>query len=267
MTSTPGKNAKELSLFVVLASLFLTNALIAEIVGVKIFSLEGVFGLKPAHLPFIGGTKLDFNLSVGVIIWPFVFILTDIINEYFGKKGVRQLSFLGAGMIGYAFFIIYGGTKLPPAQFWLDLNSKAPSGNFFDINYAYSAIFRQGLGIIVGSIIAFLVGQLVDMYVFHYLRKITGHKKLWIRATGSTIISQIIDSFLILYIAFYWLGNWSLMQVLAVGLVQYCYKVGLAILFTPLVYVVHYFVDKYLGSGYSDEMIETADKSYQRVSQ
>ncbi|HOI86771.1 MAG TPA: queuosine precursor transporter [Lentimicrobium sp.] len=233
-------------LFLMLSAIFLTNAIIAEFAGVKIFSLEKLLGLAPAQLPFFGGQKLDLNLSVGVVIWPLVFLVSDLINEYFGRDGVRKISFITAGMIAWSFLVVLAGTGVPPADFWLDLNNADPAGNPFDINYAYTSIFRAGLGIIVGSLTAFLVSQLIDAYAFHYLKALTGSKKLWLRATGSTVISQLIDSFVILFIAFYVLGNWSMQQVLQVGLVQYTYKVSLAILLTPLIYIAHWGIDSYL---------------------
>ena len=237
---------KRTQLYLFLSAIFLTNALVAEFAGVKIFSLEKLLGLMPAQLPFFGGQKLDFNLSVGVVIWPIVFLVSDLINEYFGRNGVRKISFITAGMIAWSFLIVLAGTAVPPADFWLDLNQTDPTGNPFDINYAYTSIFRAGMGIIIGSLAAFLVSQLIDAYAFHYLKALTGSKKLWLRATGSTVISQLIDSFVILFIAFYLLGNWSMQQVLQVGLVQYTYKVSLAILLTPLIYLAHWLIDGYL---------------------
>jgi len=241
-------NEKKLrNLYVVLAGFFIANAIVAEVVGVKIFSVEKLLGIAPLHLSFFGGYVLDCNLSVGILIWPFVFILTDILNEYFGKTVVTRISYLTSALIAYAFFIILGGTSLPAADFWMQINNTDPTGNPFNIDYAYSVIFRQGLGIIVGSITAFLIGQVLDAYVFHYIRVFTGHGKLWLRATGSTVISQFVDSFLILFIAFYWLGNWSLVQVLSVGIMQYIYKVLFAIVLTPAIYLLHKVIDRYLG--------------------
>ena len=254
MDSTHINSNKKQNLFIILATLFLTNALIAEVIGAKIFSFEKLLHLQPMALPFFGGETLSLNVSVGVIIWPIVFILSDIINEYFGTSGVKRISYIGAGMIGYAFILVYLAMQTPPSDFWLQNNSVDPDGNPFNINYAYNAIFRQGMGIIVGSIIAFLIGQLVDAYVFRYLRSLTQHKALWLRATGSTVVSQLVDSFLILFIAFYLLGNWSLVQVLSVGLIQYIYKVLLAILFTPIIYWMHMLIDRYLGKEKSEEM-------------
>lgn len=249
------------SLYILLACIFITNALIAEFGGVKIFSLEKLLGLNPFQIPFFG-TKLDFNLSVGVLIWPIVFIFSDIINEYFGREGVKRISFITAGMIGYAFIIILLWTEMPPADFWLQLNDQDPQGNQFNINYAYSTIFRQGLGIIVGSLTAFLVSQLIDAYVFHYFKKLTGHRLLWVRATGSTVVSQLIDSFVILVIAFYLFGNWSFGQVIKVGIVQYFYKISLAIILTPLIYLAHVLIDHYLGKEQSERVIEEADSKW-----
>ena len=111
---------------------------------------------------------------------------------------------------------------------------------------------------IVGSITAFLVGQIIDAYTFHYLRKLTNHRMLWLRATGSTIVSQLVDSFLILFITFYLLGNWTMIQVVSVGVIQYIYKITLAIVLTPVIYWMHFMIDRYLGRQKSADMILTA---------
>ncbi|MDJ1499839.1 queuosine precursor transporter [Xanthocytophaga agilis] len=232
----------------VLSGIFLTNAIISEIIGAKMFSLESVFGFPPAQIP-IGSFKQDFNLPAGALPWPIVFITSDIINEYFGPKGVKRVSYLGAILITYGFLIIFVSTHLPPAQFWLDVNK---GDNNFDINFAFSKIFRQGLNIIVGSIAAFLLSQLLDAYVFQYLRNITGSKRIWLRATGSTIISQLIDSYVVIFIAFYVFGNWSFAQVLSTGVNSYLYKVSMALLLTPGLYIAHIIIDKYLYSKSED---------------
>ena len=252
---------KKRNLFIVLSGIFLTNALLAEILGVKIFSAEKTLGIAPAQIELFGDFILDFNLTAGVIIWPIVFVTTDIINEYFGKKGVRRISFLTAGFITYSFLVIYGVTVLSPADFWMEVNSTDNVGNAFNINFAYKTIFRQGLGIIIGSLTAFLIGQFLDVLVFQRLRKYTGEGKIWLRATGSTLVSQLIDSFVVLFIAFYIFGNWTLEQMLSVGIINYIYKGALAILLTPLLYVAHYFIDNYLGKDSANEMAEEAADS------
>ena len=259
---TPNANGnlarKKRNLFIVLSGIFLTNALLAEILGVKIFSAEATLGFQPAQIKLFGDYILDFNLTAGVIIWPIVFVTTDIINEYFGKKGVRRISFLTAAFILYSFFVIYGVTQLAPAEFWLEVNSPDAEGNEFNINNAYSVIFRQGLGIILGSLTAFLIGQFLDVLVFQHLRKFTGSGKIWLRATGSTLVSQLVDSFVVLWIAFFVFGNWRMEQVLSVGVINYIYKAALAILLTPLLYVAHYLIDRYLGKENAEKVTEEA---------
>lgn len=239
------KPSKLSNLFWVLSGCIIGTAVFAELLGMKIFSMGKLLGLDSFS---VSGLSFDFNMSVGILIWPFVFVISDLVNEYFGRSGVKRISLFTAGIILFGFAFIYIGTALPGADFWLQLNSKDSQGQTFDIDYAYQTIFRQSGGIIIGSITAFLISQMVDAYTFHFLRKITGHEKLWLRATGSTVISQLIDSFIILFIAFYIFGNWSLPQVLSVGVVQYLYKIILAIVLTPAIYLAHNYIDKYLGN-------------------
>lgn len=242
----------------VLSGIFITNALLAELIGVKIFSAEALFGLPGAQIPVLGDAKLDFNLTAGVIIWPVVFIATDIINEYFGKAGVKKVSVLTVLLILYAFLVISIVTGLPPAPFWLDVNSTDAEGNPFNINYAFNSVYRQGLGIIIGSVVAFLLSQFLDATVFHWLRRYTGSKKIWLRATGSTLVSQLVDSLVVLYVAFFIFGNWSLQQVMSVALINYIYKFCVAILLTPLLYLAHYLIDNYLGEKEAEQLVEEA---------
>ncbi|MFD2515070.1 queuosine precursor transporter [Pontibacter locisalis] len=249
---------KRTNLFLVLSGIFIANALLAELIGVKIFSGEALFGLPGAQIPLLGGSKLDFNLTAGVVIWPVVFITTDIINEYFGKAGVKKVSILTVALILYAFLVITVVTGLPPAQFWTEINSQDPNGNPFNIDFAFNSVYRQGLGIIIGSVVAFLVSQFLDATVFHWLRRFTGSRKIWLRATGSTLVSQLIDSFVVLFIAFFLFGNWSMELVLSVALINYLYKFTVAILLTPLLYVAHYFIDRYLGDNQAKATVEAA---------
>jgi len=246
---------KRHSLFIVLSGIFLTNALLAEMIGVKIFSGESTLGLQPAHLNILGFT-MDFNLTAGAVIWPVVFITSDLINEYFGKPGVKRISYLTAALIAYAFLVVFLAMDLPPAQWWLDANSKDAAGNYFNMDFAFNKIFGQGNRIIIGSLTAFLLGQLVDVFVFQKLRKVTGSKQLWLRATGSTLVSQLIDSFVVLYIAFY--GVFESSQIVAIGITNYIYKFTVAILLTPLIYLGHYFIDQYLGKENASKLSEDA---------
>lgn len=233
-------------------------------IGVKIFSLEETLGFNPVQFNILQENPLSFNLTAGVIIWPVVFLTTDVINEYFGKEGVKKISFLTAGFIAYMFIVIFLVTNLSPAAFWLDLNNVDDAGNSFNIDFAFRKIFRQGLGIIIGSLVAFLIAQLLDVFIFQRLRGLTGRKMIWLRATGSTLISQFIDSFVVLGIAFYVFGNWNMEQIISVGIMNYIYKFAVAVILTPLIYLAHYLIDNYLGKEIAHQMADEAgkDKSF-----
>jgi queuosine precursor transporter len=238
-------------LFIILAGFFLTNALIAEFVGVKIFALEATVGADPFHWSMFGidGT---LNFTAGVLLWPFVFIMTDVINEYFGVRGVRLISWIAVVFIGYAFLAAYAAISLAPAQFWIDVNAGL---GVPDVQKAYAVVFGQGLWTICGSIVAFLVGQLIDVTIFHRILKMTGEKYVWLRATASTAVSQLLDSFIVLYIAFV-IGpqHWSIPQFLAIGTVNYVYKMTAAIALIPLLYVARAGIKSYLGAGEAERL-------------
>ena len=244
-------------LFIVLAGFFLTNAIVAEFVGVKIFSLEATLGAAPFQWSLFGITG-TLTFTTGVLLWPFVFILTDTINEYFGVRGVRFISWTAVIFIGYAFLTAYVAIALAPADFWV--SSYAALG-VPDVQNAYAQIFGQGMWTIGGSMVAFLIGQLVDVVIFHRIRRVTGEHHVWLRATASTAVSQILDSFVVLYIAFV-IGpqHWPVKQFLAVGTVNYVYKMAAAIVLIPLLYGMRRLIEAYLGHATADALREEASR-------
>jgi queuosine precursor transporter len=250
---------KESRLLLILGAFFVANAILSEFIGVKIFSVEETLGLNKLDINLFGVPNLSFNMSAGVLTWPIIFIMTDIINEYFGVKQVRFLSILTSVLIGFAFLIVWLAMKLQPSDFWVMQNV---NGQQVNMMAAFDAIFGQGMWIIVGSITAFLIGQMVDVLVFHRIKKITGERALWLRATGSTIFSQLIDSFVVIFIAFYLnpAYNWSWQMVAAIGLVGYTYKFVIALLMTPILYLVHGVIDQYLGKDLAHRMTKLASR-------
>lgn len=250
-------NNKTNRLFFFLGGFFITNALVAEFIGVKIFSLEKTLGLNPLDFSIFGIDNLGFNLTAGAILWPVVFVMTDIINEYFGKKGVRFLSYLTVVLILYAFAMVYSAIELSPNDWWDSISGtlvEDQTRHIDSMNLAFQRIFGQGLWIIIGSVVAFLVGQFVDVMVFQRIKKLTGERKIWLRATGSTLVSQFIDSFVVLIIAFYIGNDWELVRVLAIGIVNYIYKFTMAIVLTPLIYLGHHLIDRYLGHDEAEKL-------------
>jgi len=159
--------------------------------------------------------------------------------------------------------MLFGAMKTPPNSWWITSKQSAGIEN---MSSAYNGIFGQGLGIILASMTAFLIGQLIDVFVFRSIKKRTGEKHIWLRATGSTLVSQFIDSFVVLIIAFYfypkWVPNqgaaWPVNQVIAIGIVNYIYKFCVAVLLTPVIYLVHDRIEKYLGPDLSKKMKRAA---------
>lgn len=210
------KTKKEL-VFVILAGIFISNAIVAELIGGKLIQMG----------PFV--------MSIGIIPWPIVFLTTDLINEYFGEKGVRKLSFITAALIAYSFLILLLAINIPAAKGI----SPVSDDQFF-------AVFGQSMWIIVGSITAFLVSQLIDVTVFWFFKNRTGDTKIWLRTTGSTIISQLFDSFIVLGIAFWLPGKINFDTFISSALTGYTFKLGVAILLTPFIYLGHHLIKKYL---------------------
>jgi queuosine precursor transporter len=215
-------------LFLLLAGIFVTNAILGELIGGKLIQVAG------------------FTMSLGVIPWPIVFLTTDLTNEYFGVRGVRRLTFITVGLIIYAFVVLFAGMQIPAVDF-------SPVSD-----EAFRTVYGPSMWIIVGSIIAFVVSQFVDVGVFWLFRAKTAGKHLWLRATGSTVFSQLIDTFLIMYIAFYLPGKLTLEQYFETSATNYTYKVAIAIAMTPIVYLGHWLIDRYLGRSESAELIGAA---------
>lgn len=238
-------------LFVVLAGFFVANAILAELIGVKIFALEDTLGLAPFNWNLFGQTG-SLSFTAGVLLWPVVFVMTDVINEYFGPRGVRFVSWLTVGLILYAFLFAYAAIALAPADWWREAGA---GQGVPDLQAAFAAIFGQGLWTIGGSVTAFLIGQLIDVAVFQRIRRLTGERLIWLRATGSTLVSQLFDSFIVLYIAFV-IGpqQWPNAQFLAVGTVNYGYKVAMALTLIPLLYVARLLIKRWLGSEETERL-------------
>jgi uncharacterized integral membrane protein (TIGR00697 family) len=206
--------------YIILAGIFITNAVVAELIGGKLI--------------YVG----PYLMSIGILPWPVVFVTTDLINEYFGQKGVKKLSLITACLIAYCFVLLFFALKIP-----------AVKGNGLVTDDQFHAVFGQSMWIIVGSITAFLISQLIDVSIFHFFKNRTGNKMIWLRSTGSTVISQLFDSFIVLGIAFWMTGKINTEQYIASAFTGYFVKLIIAILLTPLIYLGHSLIEKYLESN------------------
>ena len=247
---------KPTKLFIMLGAFFIANAIIAEIIGVKIFSLEDTLGVGRASFSLFGQEGLSFSLTVGVLPWPVVFVMTDIINEYYGVKGVRFLTLLTVILIAFSFFVFFFAIRMSPdTKYWIGSYS---GQGVPDMQAAFKAIFGQGMNIIVGSLCAFILGQLIDATVFRKIKSITGEKSIWARATMSTLVSQFIDSVVVTYIAFTIFRGVPVGQTMAWAFTAYAYKFLIAVLMTPMIYLIHWVCESYLGKEVAAEMKESA---------
>lgn len=215
--------------FIILAGIFITNAIVAELIGGKLIQIG----------PFV--------MSIGIIPWPVVFLTTDLINEYYGRSGVKKLSLITASLIAYAFVILFFAMIVPAAQ-----------GISAVTDEQFTAVFGQSMWIIVASIIAFLLSQLIDVSIFWLLRDKTGGKMIWLRSTGSTIISQLIDTFVVLGIAFWLPGKMNTATFINAALTGYTFKLIIAIALTPLIYAGHAAIDKYFGDEHAQAVLKHA---------
>lgn len=202
----------------------------------------------------VGGKLIQvgtFTLSMGTVPWPVVFLTTDLINEYFGIKGVQRLTFITIGLIIYTFLILFAAMQIPAAGF-------SPVQDA-----AFTEVFGQSLLIIVGSIVAFAAAQFIDVVVFWYFRARTQRRLLWLRATGSTLVSQFVDTFVVAGIAFWIPGKITTGEYLSLSSTNYVFKMGIAIAITPLIYLGHALVSRFLGAE-ANQLIESAAKESKR---
>lgn len=213
------KNRKDV-VFLVLAGFFITNAIVAELIGGKLVQFFGIF-----------------TQSIGIIMWPVIFLLTDLINEYYGKDGVKKLTYITVALISFTFIVLTIAMNLNATSF-SPVNDKD-----------FRTVFGQSQWIIIGSIVAFLFSQLIDVYVFWVFKKATGSKHIWLRATGSTMVSQLVDTFVVQFIAFVLPGKWPFSEFITNASWGYAFKLLVALALIPLIYLGHYIIGKYIKGG------------------
>jgi queuosine precursor transporter len=225
-----------LNLFIALVAVFITCLIVGDMIGGKLTSFH-LFGR-------------EWIFSVGQIAFPVTFILTDILNEFYGRKVVRRITFLAFFMVGLTFCIIYIAASLRWAPFTLDPSWKGVTPSSFEV------VFTQATNIQIASMFAFLIGNLVDITVFFFLKKATGNRFLWLRATGSTAVSQLIDTIVISGIIWFGVGlrfGWppvfvdpkvTFAQYVTIVMTSYLIKLAAAIGVTPIIYGLHEVIEK-----------------------
>jgi queuosine precursor transporter len=216
-----------------LTAVFITCFLVANVIGVKLFRFE---------IPIFGET-IRVEHTVGMLSFPITFLLTDLLNEYFGKRAARRTTYVAFAMGALAFGIMYVARVMPILP---GIPGTATQEAFENIFGAAALMYIASLG-------AFLVGSLLDIYLFVIFKRLTGGKLIWVRTTGSTIISQLVDSFAVTFL-FFWLiptmtGSpaASLEFVLGTALTGYVLKFVIAVVLTPAIYAGRWALSNWFG--------------------
>lgn len=222
-------------IFVWLTAIFVISLFIADEVGAMLFSFR---------VPFLKDPVL---LSAGIIPFPVTFILTDLLNEFYGKQGARFVTWVGFGMCLLAYAYMYVGSLLP-----VDVT------HTFIPKPVFMTIYNQYTGMFIASLTAYLIGQMLDIQVFHAFRSITKHRFIWLRATGSTVISQLFDSLIVTSIAFW--GHMQVSDMLWLAMGNYSWKFIIAVGITPLLYLGHLVLKKLMPQ--QEKILESMEPEY-----
>ncbi|MBP6630242.1 MAG: queuosine precursor transporter [Kofleriaceae bacterium] len=206
---------RRLGLFVTLVGVSLTCLLVGNLTGGKVTTI---------HL-----LGRDWPFSVGQLAFPLTFVLTDIFNEFYGRRTARQVTYLMAAMVGFTLLLVSAAGAMPFAPPPPDWKGVTPD--------AFTRVFTSATRIQLASMVAFLLASLLDITVFFVIKKATGGRLLWLRATGSTVVSQGVDTVVITWLAFAGLmpgaAIWNMI------LTGYLIKLVWAVAMTPVIYGVH----------------------------
>jgi hypothetical protein len=257
--SDPAKRlvAREQVLAYILCALFVGFFVAAEVLGGKLFRFT-LFGLGPADLGLGDGT--EFAATAGILAFPLTFVMTDIVNEYFGRPIVRLFTWIAIAVNLLLQPVIRAAIAVPAISF-------TPGITDAEMQRGFEIALGQTTSIVVASLCAFAVAQWLDVRVFTWLRRNTGGKYLWLRAQGSTVVSQLVDTFAVIFLAFVGLPlltggePWTLTNAASVSLTNYVYKFLIAVGITPVLYLVHAAVDAYLGKEAAAALVRHAHPS------
>ncbi|MFN0033229.1 MAG: queuosine precursor transporter [Flavobacteriales bacterium] len=230
MVSNTGSSKREW-LFVILAGFFITNAVTAELISNKLIDIPVSFNLFGKELG-------PFTTVIGVVLWPIIFLVTDLINEFYGVKAIRKLSWITSALIAYCFFTVLFAMSVPA-------NTSITPDTATDAEF--NKVFGQSRWVIAGSITAFMFSQILDATLFAWIKNRTGNRMIWLRSTGSTLVSQLFDSYIVLYIGFILPGTVPLSAFWEIAPTNYLLKILIAIALTPLIYLGHWAVRRYLS--------------------
>lgn len=227
--------------FLVLAGLFLGTLAMLNILGVTRFIAFGSIDTEGFwHWGEFG--SITFAVAVGVLPYPLTFLCTDLISEFYGRRRASFVVWVGLILNVWVMFILWVAGVLPPVPAMDPQTGLPPVGHH---DYAFYAVRELAFGAVIASMLAYLTAQFVDVYVFHFWKGLTRGKHLWLRNNGSTLISQAVDTVLVILIT-YWIGGLDGMigddtdvtlLLITLILTGYVFKFVAALLDTPVIYL------------------------------
>ena len=242
-------HARRERVFLVLSGLFLGTLAMLNILGISRF-------IKLGELTSGDGSTLVFAIAVGVLPYPLTFLCTDFISEFYGRKRANFVVFVGLLLNIWVVFVMWLGGVLPgfesldPATGEMVRDAAGRLPVFFEIR-------ALTFGAVTASMIAYMAAQFCDVYVFHFWKRLTKGKHLWLRNNFSTFTSQFVDTAtVLLLLCSFGVIEWKLFWPLMAN--GYLFKVLFALFDTPIIYAAVYFMRKYFGlEGHGVEIEES----------
>ncbi|MEZ5393380.1 MAG: queuosine precursor transporter [Bryobacterales bacterium] len=202
-----------------LCGIFLGSLVVTNLIANKFLTVDAGFKV--------------FVLSAGALPYPLTFLVTDLLSEIYGHRRANQVVWVGFAVSMFVLFALWLGAQFPAI----------PESPVSD--ETYFAAFHNAWRVIAASMTAYLIAQLVDVRLFHFWKDLTKGKHLWLRNNGSTILSQLVDSVLVVLVLFW--GRQSPDFMMATIWDLWLYKAIVALLDTPFFYAGTFFLEKYTG--------------------
>lgn len=251
--------------FVVLSGIMISCVLLAEVIGGKMFSLESFFGMDLTNIHILG-YSLDMNLPMTMILWPFVFVLSDVINDYYGLSGIRFTTWFALIVVILAVIVLNLAVVMSPTGYYVNSHTEEGISN---MNTAFELVLLRTTRVLIGSMFAFIVAMFLNAWIFRAIKKNTASKRLWLRSLVSSIIAQSIGTFIYLFVTFNICSRyqdapqvvWPMKRVLAVGTLHILYETAAVLLLLPVLYLIHGMIAAYMGTSVSNLMVREAVKN------
>ncbi|MBW1879344.1 MAG: queuosine precursor transporter [Deltaproteobacteria bacterium] len=225
-------------IYLVLAAAFVTLLVLTNIIGIKLFQAP----LNPS-----------FALTTGILTYPFTFLVTDIVSEIYGKRRADFMVIVGFAMSMLMLLVVQLAMRVPPHEAWV----AGPSAYYQladDQQHAFESVFALSGVLLFGSMTAYLCAQLTDNFLFHFWKRVTKGRHLWLRNNGSTMISQLVDTAVVNSILFFIGFGWDFAFGVKIMATIYVYKLVIALIDTPFIYLGVYVVKRMLGYEWHEEV-------------